>query len=77
MIVIVVMVITAITAAFTPLPTRERQGARDHLGGTAAAAVLGPWVRQPAALSTADLTNALAAQMQEQRNRTRSLGKVC
>ncbi|CAE7237438.1 Thermitase [Symbiodinium sp. CCMP2592] len=52
--------------AITLLPKYEPQGARDHLGGTAAAAVLGPWVRQPETLSTADLTNALAAQMQEQ-----------
>ena len=73
----IVIVVMAITVSFTPLPTGQPQGARDHLGGTAAAAVLGPWVRQPATLSTADLTNALAAQMQEQRNRTRSLDKGC
>ena len=63
--------------AITLLPKYEPQGARDHLGGTAAAAVLGPWVRQPATLSTADLTNALASQMQEQGNRTSSLDTVC
>ncbi|CAE7247663.1 Thermitase, partial [Symbiodinium pilosum] len=38
--------------------------ARDQLGGTAAAAVLGPWVKRPETLSTADLTNALAAVQQ-------------